>query len=292
MWHQLIIKASRALAPRISDAMHELGAVSVSLSDTEDEPVFDRLDGESPLWSRTTVSGLWKEESDPDLVIDALRDWLAPNELPAVEKRTLEDQDWERVWLDRFEPIKINDRLWISPVHISPPAPALPTVYVDPGLAFGTGTHATTHLCLKWLTQIELQGLDVIDYGCGSGILAIAALKLGARHAIGVDTDPRAVDVSRVNAHQNDVDHVFSAYLPEELPIASTAQVVLANILAEPLVELAPAITELVAPGGQLALSGMLAEQAEDVKKHYSANFELHCELRDGWVLLAGRKKD
>ena len=292
MWYQLIIKSSRELAPVISDAMSELGALSVSLSDTEDEQVFDRLDGEAPLWSQTTVTGLWPGEINPDRIVDALRDLLAPNELPEVEKVKLEDQDWERVWLDRFEPININNHLWVSPVHISPPTPALPTIFLDPGLAFGTGTHATTYLCLKWLTQIELQNCNVIDYGCGSGILAIAALKLGASSAIGIDSDPGAIEVSRVNARQNHVDDQFSAYLPQEMPNGIKAAVVVANILAEPLIELAPVLSGLVAPGGQLALSGMLAGQVDEVKKHYATEFALNCEILDGWALLAGPKLD
>jgi ribosomal protein L11 methyltransferase len=272
--------------------MSELGAVSVSLSDTEDEPVFDRLDGEAPLWSQTTVTGLWPGEINPDHIVDALRDLLAPNELPEVEKARLEDQDWERVWLDRFKPININNHLWVSPVHVPPPTPALPTIFLDPGLAFGTGTHATTYLCLKWLTQIELQNCNVIDYGCGSGILAIAALKLGASSAIGIDTDPGAIEVSRVNARQNHVDDQFSAYLPREIPDGIKAAVVVANILAEPLIELAPVLSGLVATGGQLALSGMLARQVDEVKKHYATEFALNCEILDGWALLAGPKLD
>ena len=291
MWQQLIIKASRELAPAIADAMSKSGAVSVSLSDSEDEPVFDRLDGEAPLWSKTTVTGLWDEDADIDVIVAALDTAIAPEKLPSVTRTTLANQDWERVWLDRFQPIKINDRLWISPVDATPPPPVLPTVYVDPGLAFGTGTHATTHLCLNWLTEFPLTGADVIDYGCGSGILAIAALKLGAADAWGVDTDPRALEVSRDNARQNGVSDRFKAFLPDAVPANLTAPVVLANILAEPLMDLAPRLTAMVAPGGRIALSGMLASQVDIVQPHYEAHFDLHSVLRDGWALLSGQKR-
>ena len=288
MWQQLIIKSGRELAPVIADAMSEQGAVSVSLSDREDESVFDRLDGEAPLWSQTTVTGLWAEDADLDVIVAALKNAIAPEILPAVTRTALEDQDWERAWLDRFQPININDKLWISPVDVVPPAPALPTVYIDPGLAFGTGTHATTRLCLEWLTNIPLGGLNIVDYGCGSGILAIAALKLGAARAWGVDTDPRALEVSGNNASQNDVADHFEGFLPDDVPAQLSAPVVLANILAEPLIELAPQLTAMVEPGGRIALSGMLAEQVDLVLPYYAANFDLHSELRDGWALLSG----
>ncbi|KPK11256.1 MAG: hypothetical protein AMJ68_06585 [Acidithiobacillales bacterium SG8_45] len=291
MWQQLIIKSGRELAPIIADAMSELGAVSVSLSDSKDEPVFDRLDGESPLWSQTTVTGLWAEDADIDVIVAAMENAIAPETLPPVTRTALADQDWERVWLDRFQPIKINDKLWVSPVDIVPPAPALPTVYVDPGLAFGTGTHATTHLCLDWLTKIPLRDLNAIDYGCGSGILAIAALKLGAAHAWGVDIDPRALEVSRDNASQNGVADRFEGFLADAVPAHLSAPVVLANILAEPLIELAPQLTAMVETGGRIALSGMLAEQVDLVLPHYAANFDLHSELRDGWALLSGLRR-
>ncbi len=195
-WQQLVIESSRDQAILISDLMTSFGAQSVSLQDGQDEPVFDLLDGEQPLWSQTTISGLWPENAELKSVIKGLTEAVAPLPLPHWRVETLVDQQWERVWLDRYQPININDRLWICPVDKQPPGVTLPTVYLDPGLAFGTGTHATTHLCLRWLTERNLANRSIIDYGCGSGILAIAALKLGARDATGVDTDARAIDVS------------------------------------------------------------------------------------------------
>ncbi len=291
MWQQLIVQTSREVAFVISDAMSELGALSVSLSDSEDEPVFDRLDGKAPLWSETTVTGLWSESENLDVVVSSLQEVVGAEAIISIKRKMLAEQDWERVWLDRFEPININDRLWISPVEKEPPAPKLPTIYIDPGLAFGTGTHATTHLCLEWLTSIPLKDVNIIDYGCGSGILAIAAMKLGAARAIGVDTDTRALEVSRENAKDNGVGEHFSAFLPEEVPNDLAAPVVIANILAEPLIELAPAISAMVETGGYLGLSGMLEDQVESVLVHYSSDFELIPRIRDGWALLAGRKR-
>lgn len=289
-WQQLIVHTSREAAPVISDTMSALGAMSVSLSDNRDEPVFDRLDGEMPLWIQTTVTGLWPEGNDLDTVAERLRDVVGATAIVAIETKTLADQDWERVWLDRFQPININQRLWISPAELEPPGPALPTVYIDPGLAFGTGTHATTHLCLEWLTDIPLKDVTVIDYGCGSGVLAIAAIKLGAARAVGIDTDPRALEVSRENARNNGVGDRFTALLPQESPGGLAAPVVVANILAEPLIELARVIAAMVEPGGLLGLSGLLESQIEPVRAHYSTDFDLIPRIRDGWALLAGRK--
>jgi ribosomal protein L11 methyltransferase len=290
-WQQLVIESSRDQAILLSDLMSELGARSVSLQDSHDEPVFDRLDGEQPLWSQTTVSGLWPEESDLKTVIKRLGDALAPSPLPPWRTETLVDQQWERVWLDRYEPININNRLWICPVGKEPAGKPLPTVFLDPGLAFGTGTHATTRLCLEWLTEQVLENHSIIDYGCGSGILAIAALKLGASAAVGIDIDARAVNVSRENAKTNTVDDRYSAFLPQEIANDLQAKIVVANILAESLMTLAPVLEECVAPGGMLALSGLLASQVDQVRSCYQHAFDLDLGVTQGWALLAGPKR-
>jgi len=290
-WQQLVIESSRDQAILLSDLMSELGAHSVSLQDSHDEPVFDRLDGEQPLWSQTTVSGLWPEESDLKSVINHLGDALAPSPLPPYRTETLVDQQWERVWLDRYEPININNRLWICPVDKEPPGKSLPTVALDPGLAFGTGTHATTHLCLEWLTKQSLEHDSIIDYGCGSGILAIAALKLGGARAVGVDTDTRAVEVSIENARINAVNDRYTAMLAQNKPEDLKADIVVANILAEPLMALAPVLEKSVAANGRLALSGLLESQADQVHSCYQNTFDLDLEVKDGWALLAGPKK-
>jgi len=290
MWQQLVFETNREQADLLSDLLSEFGAQSVSLQDSQDDPVFDRLDGELPLWSHTIVSGLWPEQADLKKIVSLLKDSLAPNPMPPYRAESLADQQWERVWIGRYQPIEINHRLWICPVGKQPADTMLPTVYLDPGLAFGTGTHATTHLCLDWLTKQKLQGTSVIDYGCGSGILAIAALKLGARDALGVDIDTQAVDVSRENAKTNAVNDQYTACLPKALSDDLQAEIVLANILAEPLMTLAPRIVKMVMPQGKLVLSGLLEAQVEPVSSCYRHAFDLSLQVKDGWVLLAGPK--
>lgn len=290
-WKQLVIESSRDQAVLISDLMTSFGAQSVSLQDRQDEPVFDLLDGEQPLWSQTTVSGLWPENAELKSVIEQLTEAMAPLPLPHWRVETLVDQQWETVWLDRYQPISINDRLWICPVDKQPPGEILPTVYLDPGLAFGTGTHATTLLCLQWLTLLDLTDRSIIDYGCGSGILAIAALKLGAGSAIGIDVDAKALAVSHDNAKTNAVSSQFAAYLPTELTRDLQADFVIANILAEPLIALAPVLEKMVARGGQLALSGLLESQVEQVQTCYRQAFDLELQIKEGWAILTGPRK-
>lgn len=303
MWQQLVIESDRDQAILISDLMTAFGAQSVSLQDRQDEPVFDRLDGDQPLWSQTTVSGLWPESADLESVVNKLGEAIAPFPLPHWRVETLVDQKWERVWLDRYQPININNRLWICPIGTQPkqskppnwgsqpPGEALPTIYLDPGLAFGTGTHATTQLCLEWLTKQNLGNHGVIDYGCGSGILAIAALKLGADKAIGIDIDARAVEISRENAKNNAIADRYTAYLPADITNNLQAEVVIANILAEPLMALAAKLKKMVVANGQLVLSGLLEEQVEQVRACYQQVFDLRLETREGWALLAGPRK-
>jgi len=290
-WQQLVIESDRDQAVLISDLMTTFGAQSVSLQDRQDEPVFDRLDGNLPLWSQTTVSGLWPEGVNLETVVRKLGEAIAPLPLPHWHAETLVDQQWERVWLDRYQPININNRLWICPVDGRPPGKTLPTIYLDPGLAFGTGTHATTQLCLEWLSNQNLEGCNVVDYGCGSGILAIAALKLGADNAVGVDIDSQAVKISLENAKTNAVADRYTAYLPADITDNLQAEVVIANILAEPLMALTPVLEKMVIANGQLVLSGLLEEQVEQVGACFRQAFDLRLETRDGWALLAGPKR-
>ena len=287
-WQRLIIDTERALAQRLDDWLAEQGAVSVSLQDSGDEPLFDLAQTEKPLWTRTTVVALFEADARVDDIMAALERDLAPAAVPPWRKEQLEDQEWERVWLERFRPIHVAGKLWVSPHDMKPPDADAITVYIDPGLAFGTGTHATTLLCLQWLCAQDLSGRTVLDYGCGSGILAIAALKLGARAAWGVDNDPTAVEVALENARANDVADRFSAFLPETLPPDHVADVTVANILAEPLIELAPQLIRLTAGDGRIALSGILADQADVVRKSYDTAFTLQMETLDGWARLSG----
>ncbi len=291
-WQRLTLDTERTLAPTLDDWLSGHGALSVSLQDSGDEPLFDLAETEKPLWSRTSVVALFAESEDLSALMDRLGHDLAPTPLPPWRREVLADQEWERVWLERFRPIHIEGPLWISPHGMAPPDPNAVTVYIDPGLAFGTGTHPTTHLCLQWLATLDLDGLTVLDYGCGSGILAIAALKLGACMAVGVDNDPTALQVAVENARANGVGDRFSLALPDELPAERIAEVTVANILAQPLMELAPELAHRTAGHGLIALSGILAEQAAEVRKYYDAAFTLKTKVREGWALLSGPRRE
>ena len=210
----------------------------------------------------------------------------------AYKVEQLEDKDWEREWMENFHPMKFGERLWICPSWREIPEPDAVNVMLDPGLAFGTGTHPTTALCLEWLEGLDLSGKTVIDFGCGSGILAIAAIKLGAEKVIGIDIDPQALQASRDNAERNGVADQLEVFLPQNQPEGLIADVVVANILAGPLRELAPIIKGLVKPNGDLAMSGVLDTQAEDVANHYRD--ELHIDPiveQSEWCRISGRKQ-
>lgn len=287
-WQRLLIHTSRDSAEAVSGMLATLGASAVTLEDSGDEPLFDQLDDRRPLWEHTTVAGLFPEDADCAQIGNTIIETLGLDPPPAFRFEALADQPWERVWLEHFRPVHIHGSLWICPTSMNAPDPAAVTVHVDPGLAFGTGTHPTTRLCLEWLARHAVTGKTIIDYGCGSGILAIAALKLGARHALGTDIDPQALDVARDNAVRNGVGEDLQLLLPAALPVELVADIVVANILAQPLIELAPQLKKRVRPGGWLVLSGLLAAQAVEVQRQYDEDFDLECRQRDGWALLAG----
>lgn len=287
-WLQLRLAIAPEQAPDLEDALLGVGAVSVTFMDAEDQPIFEPDLGTTPLWSKTHLLALFEEDVDEANLLAHLQ-LLAGGTLPEHQLERIEDQDWERSWMDNFQPMRFGRRLWIVPSWHAAPEPDAVNLLLDPGLAFGTGTHPTTALCLEWLDAQDLQNQQVLDFGCGSGILAIAALLLGARQAVGTDIDNQALEASRDNAGRNGIDpERFPLYLPEALP-AGQADVVVANILAGPLVALAPQITAQVRPGGRLALSGVLAEQAEEVRNAYSEAFTLDPTAeKDGWVRISG----
>ncbi|WJV62864.1 50S ribosomal protein L11 methyltransferase [Pectobacteriaceae bacterium CE70] len=291
-WIQLKINTSGAHAEQLGDALVESGAVSVTFQDTHDTPVFEPLPGETRLWGDTDVTGLYDAETDMSEVITILEQepLLGMGFQHKIEQ--LEDKDWEREWMDNFHPMQFGKRLWICPSWREIPDPTAVNVMLDPGLAFGTGTHPTTSLCLQWLDGLDLQGKTVIDFGCGSGILAIAALKLGAARAIGIDIDPQAIQASRDNAQRNGVSERLELYLPQNQPTDLSADVVVANILAGPLRELAPLISELPKTGGYLGLSGILATQAVNVAAAYQDKFQLDpVTEKEEWCRITGVKK-
>ncbi|MGE6321904.1 50S ribosomal protein L11 methyltransferase [Pseudomonas oryzihabitans] len=288
-WLQVRLALTPAQAETYEDLMLELGAVSVTFMDAEDQPIFEPDLGTTPLWSQTHLLALF--EGDTDAAALEQRVQLLANGL-VYEVERLEDQEWERSWMDNFQPMRFGQRLWIVPSWHEAPEPEAVNLLLDPGLAFGTGTHPTTSLCLQWLDGEPVQGLQVLDFGCGSGILAIAALLLGAERAVGTDIDVQALEASRENANRNGIDPArFPLYLPADLP-GEPADMVVANILAGPLVGLAEQITRLTRIGGRLALSGILAEQAEDVRAAYAGCFDLEpTATLDGWVRISGTRR-
>ncbi|MCQ4326789.1 50S ribosomal protein L11 methyltransferase [Stutzerimonas stutzeri] len=290
-WLQIRLAITPEQAEALEDQLLDLGAVSVTFMDAEDQPIFEPDLGTTPLWSHTHLLALFEADTDPDALLAHLQ-LLRGTELPEHQVEQVEDQDWERSWMDNFQPMRFGRRLWIVPSWHAAPEPDAVNLLLDPGLAFGTGTHPTTALCLEWLDAQPLEGQSLLDFGCGSGILAIAGLLLGAEHAVGTDIDSQALEASRDNAERNGIAaERFALYLPEQLP-QEPADVVVANILAGPLVSLAPRIGALVKPGGRLALSGILAEQAEEVRAAYDEDFELDpTAIKDGWVRISGVRR-
>lgn len=291
-WIQLKINTTGENAETLSDALIESGAVSVTFQDTHDNPVFEPLPGETLLWGDTDAIGLYDAETDMEEVVAMLENepLLGKGFVHKIEQ--LEDKDWEREWMDNFHPMRFGERLWICPSWRDVPDPDAVNVMLDPGLAFGTGSHPTTAMCLQWLDSLDLTDKTVIDFGCGSGILAIAALKLGAKHVVGIDIDPQAIQASRDNAERNGVSERLSLYLPKDQPENLSADVVVANILAGPLRELAPLISVLPVAGGHLGLSGVLASQAQSVADAYKDKFELDAVAeKEEWCRITGVKK-
>lgn len=287
-WLQLTFYSTKDKAEALADLLSETGASAVTMQDAADQPLYEPPPGATPLWQLTNVVGLFEEDTDSEAMLRQLKSaW--PGEFPDYRSEVLEDQDWERAWMDEFKPMRFGERLWIVPSWHEPPEGDTVNILLDPGLAFGTGTHPTTRLCLEWLDGHEIQGKSVIDYGCGSGILALAAALLGAASVIGVDNDPQALVATLDNAQRNGVN--IRVYLPKEAP-TEPVDILLANILAGPLIELAPRLAALVKPGGAIALSGILPEQAASVSAAYQEWFAMAPAVeQDGWIRLEGVKR-
>ncbi|GJH41884.1 50S ribosomal protein L11 methyltransferase [Pasteurella canis] len=289
-WVQIRINSTNTQAEPMSDYLDEIGAVSVTFMDSQDTPIFEPLPGETRLWGNTDVVALFDAETDMQQIVELLKAEHYLNENSAYKIEQIEDKDWEREWMDNFHPMQFGKRLWICPSWREVPDENAVNVMLDPGLAFGTGTHPTTALCLEWLDGLDLTNKTVIDFGCGSGILAIAALKLGAKHAIGIDIDPQAILASRNNAEQNGVAERLQLFLADDKPADLKADVVVANILAGPLKTLYPVINQLVKPNGVLGLSGILSTQAPSVCDTYAQKFTLEpVQERDEWCRITGQ---
>ncbi len=290
-WLQLILESDAQHAEHYADILSELEASAVTMQDAADQPLYEPPPGATPVWERTHVVALYPAEADIDAVVATLGERLAPEPLPDYRVTPLEDKDWTRAWMDAFEPMRFGERLWIVPSWHQAPDPQGVNILLDPGLAFGTGTHPTTRLCLGWLDAHPPTGQTVIDYGCGSGILAIAAALLGAATVHGVDNDPQALLASRDNAERNAVSEQLEVYLPDAFPPIE-AELLLANILAGPLVSLAPKLAGHVSAGGHIVLSGILPEQAQEVREAYLPWFVMAEPVEDdGWIRLEGVKR-
>ena len=248
--------------------------------------------GQTPLWPTVRLRGLFEGDADRGRIIDGLRELRDAHRPGNLRFRNVGDRDWVRAWMDRFQPMRFGRRLWIVPGGMAAPDAAdAVVIHLDPGLAFGTGTHPTTALCLEWLDGHEVRGRRVVDYGCGSGILGIAAALLGADAVVCVDNDPQALEATTVNAARNGVADRIACESPESFA-EDRADIVLANILANPLIGLAGTLNSLVAAGGHIVMTGILSEQAEDVMAAYRAWFEFDApQQRAEWVLLVGRKR-
>lgn len=291
-WIQLRLSADEETAEKYSDWLMACGSQAVTFIDAQDTPIYEPLPGDEVIyWHSTVVMGLFDASHDMEKVITYLQSIHPDKKAMKYKLEQLEDKDWEREWMDNFHPMKFGERLWICPSWRDVPEPDAVNVMLDPGLAFGTGTHPTTALCLTWLDGLNLQGKTVVDFGCGSGILSLAALKLGAKKVIGIDIDPQALQASKENAKRNGVEERLELYLPKDQPQLK-ADIVVANILAGPLRELAPVITDFLAPNSLLALSGILEEQAQELQKTYSQWCEMDpIAVQEEWVRLSGKAK-
>ena len=287
-WIQIHLQTPSPQAEKLEELLSELGALSVTMTDAEDQPLFEPPVGTTPLWDNTIITGLFPAETDAKALIEQLKPMLGDIPLPEWKAEILEDQDWTRAWMDSFKPMRFGQRLWICPSTYEPPEPNDINILLDPGLAFGTGTHPTTAMCLTWLDEHPATDMTVIDYGCGSGILALAAGKLGAKIIHAVDNDPQALTATLSNSEQNGLSRLIKTYLPEQFKPLQ-ADLLLANILAGPLAELAPLFAERVKKRGQLVLSGILPEQAEGLREVYAEWFEMAPAVElDGWIRLEG----
>ncbi len=290
MFYEIEFPLSALSSEAVEAALLEIGASSITFSDRGDEPVLEPKPGEIRLWSDTLVRALFDESYDPALAIHQLAIRLGPYITAAARVRAVEARDWPRVWLADWKSMRFGRRLWVCPTIAAAPEDASAVVVrLDPGLAFGTGTHPTTALCLQLLDSLPLSGLSLIDYGCGSGILGIAALMLGAAHVTAVDLDPQALIATRENADRNGVSAKLETQtVPAEL---RPADCVVANILEQPLIELAPTLTAACAANGDLILSGMLKAQAYAVKAAYTSAFDIvQVVQRDDWCCIHARR--
>ncbi len=293
-WLHLRLDARPDELEKLENLMLATGSVAVTMEDNANQPVLEPGVGQTPLWLQTRLTGLYPADADMDAVLAKFPAGLI--EFANTRVEILEDKDWEREWMQHYQPMQFGKSLWVCPSWIEPPDPEATNLLLDPGLAFGTGTHPTTALCLTELAGMKLQGTNVVDYGCGSGILGVAALLLGAAGVLAVDNDPQALDATIDNGKRNSIDpSTLEVFLPEQVDFevhTGNADVVIANILAGPLVGLSDTLYSLLKPGGSLLLSGLLEKQAVELCAHYEPWVKLVVAgEKDGWVCLLGTQQ-
>jgi len=290
-WLQISIHTTQNHAEQAEDILLQYGACSVTLKDAADEPILEPAPGETPIWQDIIATGLFNETENQQQLLLNIEAALADIER-SISSEILQDQNWTRSWMDHYHAMQFGERLWVCPWHIDPPEADAVNLRLDPGLAFGTGTHPTTSLCLSWLDQHIQQQKTLLDFGCGSGILAIAALLLGLEQADGVDIDPQALEASLANAKANQVEERLHLFSSEQFSAEHDQQqyeIVVANILSGPLVELAPILAGHTLADGDIVLSGILVEQADSIIEAYTPYFKMDAPLIEGdWVLIHG----
>ena len=292
-WLQIAISTTKNHAETSEDCLFAAGAQTVTFTDAADQPILEPGPDETPIWNTVIITGLFEKNDEQQDLLDAIKHCLADIQF-SYNTEILEDQNWTRAWMEHFHAMQFGQRLWVCPLHIEPPDPQAINLRLDPGLAFGTGTHPTTSLCLRWLDQNIKDQVTLLDYGCGSGILAIAACMLGVVHADGVDIDPQALIATHDNAKTNQVDNKITSYLPDDFNKKhsdTSYEIVVANILSGPLAELAPILANHTQTDGHIVLSGILKEQSDTVLDAYRKFFTMDKPEVDGdWVLLHGIK--
>ena len=290
-WRQIRIWINGAESAAVEQILQNCGAASVTILDAKDQPLFQLEPGATPMWDQAVLVGLFAADSEIDEVESLLR--AAFSNIEGIEITELADQDWERSWMRDYHPLQFGERLWVCPSWETPPDPDAVNIRLDPGLAFGSGTHATTALCLRWLEQQQLAGKQVIDYGCGSGILAIAAALLGAAQVLAVDNDPQALQATADNRDRNGIPVPrLQVYGPGDLP-AGKVQVLLANILVQPLQQLAGHFATLLQADGRLVLSGVLEDQVAGLLDYYRPWFDIEDVCSEsGWSRIVATRKD
>ncbi len=292
-WWQLTVQCTKDELEYTENQLLQLGALSISITDAYDEPIYEPLPGEQPLWSHSLITGLFDQTQTLEQLYDALVARLPEHQLSYIRKELLEDQQWERVFLERYTPIPFGKNIWVCPSWHQPPDANACNIILDPGIAFGTGSHPTTALCLEFLDQNPPLNQSVMDYGCGSGILAIAAHKLGAKRIHCIDIDPQALEATRQNFMRNQIDpEQISIQLPDLNKTLPIVDYLIANILSGPLTELEPVFAEMTHPGSRLLLSGILDTQVDSIMETYSQHFELDAVMiQDQWCRVSGIKK-